>query len=103
MKLIDADKTKENIAKKAVSQHKTKMNWYKDALEVMVLIDSQPAVLLSCPHCHGEGKVMAYEWDKELECVKVSNRKIECDTCHGTGEIGVDDYERIQRKLRESE
>ena len=99
MKLIDAEKLKAYIASKFVAKRKTKMHYYEDALEVMNMVDKQDEVLLSCPKCHGTGKVEMPIYHIKTEGYTYENR--ECGMCNGTGKITVDEYEDYQKASRE--
>lgn len=94
-KLIDADKLKEAIFEKTVTTRKTERNWYKNALEMMELVDNQPAVLLSCPKCHGKGVYDVAVYNESGEMIGW-NPKL-CELCKGTGKITLEFYEDLQR------
>ena len=88
MKLIDADKLK-----KSIRRNDGYGSW--NEFDVLCAIDREPEVLLSCPKCHGNGK------NKKYIAIKGYSEYFKCKLCNGTGKIGVDEYERIQRLLRE--
>lgn len=98
-KLIDADKVKEAISEKTVATRKTERNWYKNALEMMELVDNQPAVLLSCPKCHGTGEYIVPMFDYGEFPTRYEKRP--CEICHKTGKLTVEDYEMLQEACRE--
>lgn len=101
MKIVNAYKTKERIAKKFVSMHKNPpTTWDKNAEFAMDMVDEEPEVLLSCPYCNGTGKTY------ELIVTNQSNTEIifekkDCNLCQGTGKITIDRYETYQKKLRD--
>ena len=97
-KLIDADKVKEAISEKTVATRKTERNWYKNALEMMELVDNQPAVLLSCPKCHGKGVYDAAVYNESGEIIGWNPTL--CEVCKGTGKISLAFYEDLQRGCR---
>lgn len=97
-KLIDADKVKEAISEKTVATRKTERNWYKNALEMMELVDNQPAVLLSCPKCHGTGKYEVPVCGEGGEFCRYEPNL--CELCKGTGKVTLEFYEELQRRCR---
>lgn len=97
-KPIDADKLKEAISEKTVTTRKTERNWYKNAVEMMELVDNQPEVLLSCPKCHGAGEYKAFVKYNDRIFWESEQRK--CLICNGTGKVSIEAYEDYQEKCR---
>ena len=98
-KLIDADKLKEEISERTVVTRKTERNWYKNAFEMMELVDNQPEVLLSCPKCHGIGEYIVPMFDYGEFPTRYEKRP--CEICHKTGKLTVEDYEMLQEACSE--
>ena len=102
MKLIDADKLKENIAKIYTAQRRTKKDWTEEALQAMNMVDEQDEVLLSCPKCHGAKEYIIpmidrRDWDIADECEEPHK----CLICKGTGKVTIKAYEEYQERCRE--
>ena len=99
MKLIDADKLKEDI-KNLQFGDIVNADYFKNAM-LRVITYATDEVLLSCPKCHGKGREYRVpiveangEYTGQYELCK-------CLICHGTGKITIEAYEDIQKASRE--
>ena len=103
MKIVDAYKLKEKIARKFVSLHKNPpMTWDKNAELAMDVVDEQPEVLITCPKCNGTGNT--YELKiKNPPGTEANFGKKNCTLCNTTGKITMDCYEQYQKELRDLE
>ena len=96
-KLIDADKLKESF-NSVLGIFETD-NLHKEVINSV--INTEPAVLISCPKCHGKGgeyRVPIVEANGEYTGQYESCK---CLICHGTGKITIEAYEEIQKASRE--
>ena len=94
MKLIDADKLKESF--NSILERFNTENPHKEV--IMAVINTEPAVLLSCPKCHGKGEYDVYEYDENDMLDSISTNK--CELCNGTGKMSIEFYEEIQKASR---
>ena len=98
MKLIDADRMKMML------NNKTALGKFTEpySLEFMLIyIDTQKEVMLSCPKCHGKGKygvpIIPMGLDDDEESGAEWHK---CLICKGTGKITIDAYEDYQDRCR---
>lgn len=78
MRLIDADKLKDEIAEN---------------------YDRQSDVMISCFKCHGKGVYDEPVFDESDEFIGWET--VPCEVCYSTGKITLEFYEELQRKMRE--
>ena len=94
-KLIDADKLKESFNR--ILERFNTENPHKEV--IMSVINTEPAVLLSCPKCHGTGEYIVPMFDYGEFPTRYEKRP--CEICHKTGKLTVEDYEMLQEACRE--
>jgi len=99
MKLIDADKLKEAFC--IVFKKFNTNNPHKEV--IMSVINTEPAVLLSCPKCHGKGVYEVAVFDEENEVWTGEAENVHCELCYGTGKVTLEFYESIQKASRRNE
>lgn len=98
MKLIDADKLKDEIAENYVSKRKMLKGWDKEAIAVMDIVDRQSDVAITCCKCHGKGVHDVVVYNESCEIIGWNPTL--CEVCHGTGKISLQFYEDLQRGCR---